>query len=79
MLRQTVGHRAPPLPFPSFSPLTVTFPKLAVILRPLEYSTVRVKFASLLRCLKELWNSISEERKSRDQEGQREVKRAKES
>jgi hypothetical protein len=32
---QTVGHRAPPLPFPSFSPLTVTFPKLSVILRPL--------------------------------------------
>jgi hypothetical protein len=34
MLRQTVGHRAPPLLFPSFSPLTVTFPNLAVILRP---------------------------------------------
>jgi hypothetical protein len=37
MLRQTVGHRAPPLPVPSFSPLTVTFPKLAVILRPLYW------------------------------------------
>jgi hypothetical protein len=34
MLRQ-VGQRAPPLLFPSFSPLTVTFPKLSVILRPL--------------------------------------------
>jgi hypothetical protein len=28
---QTVGHRAPPLPFLSFSPLTMTFPKLSVI------------------------------------------------
>jgi hypothetical protein len=28
MLRQTVGNRAPPLLFPSFSPLTVTFPRL---------------------------------------------------
>jgi hypothetical protein len=34
MLRQTLRHLASPLPFPSFSPLTVTFPKLAVILRP---------------------------------------------
>jgi hypothetical protein len=33
--RQTLRRRASPLPFPSFSPLTVTFPKLAVILRPL--------------------------------------------
>jgi hypothetical protein len=35
MLRQTVDNRAPLLLFPSFSPLTVTFPKLSVILRPL--------------------------------------------
>jgi hypothetical protein len=34
-LRQTVGNRAPPLLFPSFSSLTLTFPKLSVILRPL--------------------------------------------
>jgi hypothetical protein len=33
---QNLGHRAHPLPFPSFSLLTVTFPKLAVILRPLH-------------------------------------------
>jgi hypothetical protein len=33
MLRQTVGYRAPPLPFPYFSPLTVMFRKLSVILR----------------------------------------------
>jgi hypothetical protein len=45
MLRQTVGHHAPPLLFPSFPPLTVTFPKLAVILRPL-YSLL--PFISLL-------------------------------
>jgi hypothetical protein len=32
---QTVDNRAPPLLFASFSPLTVTFPKLSVILRPL--------------------------------------------
>jgi hypothetical protein len=37
MLRQTVDNRAPPLPFPSFSPLTVTFPKLSVILRTLYW------------------------------------------
>jgi hypothetical protein len=30
MLKQTVGHCVPLLPFPSFSPLTVTFPKLSV-------------------------------------------------
>jgi hypothetical protein len=35
MLRQAVCHRAPLLLFPSLSPLTVTFPKLLVILRPL--------------------------------------------
>jgi hypothetical protein len=35
MLRQTVGHRTPPCPFHLFSSLTVTFPKLSVILRPL--------------------------------------------
>jgi hypothetical protein len=34
MLRQTLRHLASPLPYQSFSPLTVTFPKLAVILRP---------------------------------------------
>jgi hypothetical protein len=34
MLRQTVDSRAPLLLFPSFSPLTMTFPKLSVILRP---------------------------------------------
>jgi hypothetical protein len=39
MLRQTVGRRASPLPFPSFSPLTVTFPKLGVILRLLYCSS----------------------------------------
>jgi hypothetical protein len=38
MLRQTVDNRAPPLLFPTFSPLTVTFPKLSVILRPLYTS-----------------------------------------
>jgi hypothetical protein len=32
---QTVDNRAPPLLFPSFFPLTVTFPKLSVILRTL--------------------------------------------
>jgi hypothetical protein len=35
MLRQTADNRVPLLLFPSFSPLTVTFPKLSVILRPL--------------------------------------------
>jgi hypothetical protein len=34
---QTLGHRAPPCPF-NFSPLTVTFPKRSVILRPLYWS-----------------------------------------
>jgi hypothetical protein len=33
MLRQILRHRASPLPFPSFLPLTLTLPKLAVILR----------------------------------------------
>jgi hypothetical protein len=41
MLRQTLCHRASPLPFPSFSPLTVIFPKLAFILRPL-YATLAI-------------------------------------
>jgi hypothetical protein len=35
MLRQTLRRRDSPLLFPAFSPLTVTFLKLAVILRPL--------------------------------------------
>jgi hypothetical protein len=35
MLRQTVDNRAPFLLFPSFSPLTVTFPELSVIFHPL--------------------------------------------
>jgi hypothetical protein len=35
MLRQTVDNRAPLLLFPYFSPLTVTFPKLAFTSRPL--------------------------------------------
>jgi hypothetical protein len=35
MLRQTLNNRAPLLLFPSFSPLTLTFPNLSVILRPL--------------------------------------------
>jgi hypothetical protein len=34
---QTLLRHALPLPFPSFSPLTVEFPKLAVIFRPLYY------------------------------------------
>jgi hypothetical protein len=38
MLRQTLRRRVSPLPFTSFSRLTVTFPKLAVILRPLYFS-----------------------------------------
>jgi hypothetical protein len=37
MLRKTVGHRAPPYSFHLFPPLTVTFPKLSVILRPLYF------------------------------------------
>jgi hypothetical protein len=48
MLRQTVDNRAPRLPFPSFSPLTVTFPKLAVILRPL-YVSVAMKSRTHMR------------------------------
>jgi hypothetical protein len=36
MLRQTVGNHATLLPF---SPITVTFPKLSVILRPLYIVT----------------------------------------
>jgi hypothetical protein len=47
MLRQTAGNRAPPLPFPSFCPLTATFPKLAVILRQLYIRWVAER--SLLR------------------------------
>jgi hypothetical protein len=35
MLRQTSPSCFPPCPFRLFSPLTVTFPKLSVILRPL--------------------------------------------
>jgi hypothetical protein len=42
MLRQTLRRRASPLPFPSLSPLTVTFPKLAVVLLPL-YSLVNIR------------------------------------
>jgi hypothetical protein len=36
MPRQTVDNRAPPCPFHPFSLLTVTFPKLSVIERPLH-------------------------------------------
>jgi hypothetical protein len=49
MLRQTVEDRAPLLLFPSFSPLTVTFPKLSVILRPL-YVGKRGKTPQWKRC-----------------------------
>jgi hypothetical protein len=35
MLRQTVDNRAPPCSLHLFSPLTVTFSKLSVILGPL--------------------------------------------
>jgi hypothetical protein len=42
-LRQTVGHRAPLLLFPYFSPLTVTFPKLSVIWRPLYVGFDRMR------------------------------------
>jgi hypothetical protein len=42
---QTVGHLASPLPFPSFSHLTVTFPKLSVILPPLRFL---VRFTSVV-------------------------------
>jgi hypothetical protein len=41
MLRKTLHYRASPLPFPSFPPLTVTCPKLAVILRPLYHLLVK--------------------------------------
>jgi hypothetical protein len=47
MLRQTVDNRAPPLLFPSFFPLTVTFPKLAVILLPLYISAMYSNYAVL--------------------------------
>jgi hypothetical protein len=50
MLRQTGGHRAPPLLFHLFSPLTVTFPKLSVILRPL-YSFCRTELVSVADAL----------------------------
>jgi hypothetical protein len=49
MLRQTVGHRAPLLLFP-FSPLTVSFPKLSVILPPL-YSCLSKHLINLKRNL----------------------------
>jgi hypothetical protein len=51
MLTLTVGHRAPPLLFPYFSPLTVTFPKLSVILRPLYCFSNRVEGTSYRYCL----------------------------
>jgi hypothetical protein len=37
MLRQTVDNRAPTLLFPSFFPLTVTFPKLSVVFHSLYF------------------------------------------
>jgi hypothetical protein len=52
MLRQTVDNRAPTLPCPSFSPLTVTFPKLSVTLRRLYtalYQNTHVIVPPLLR------------------------------
>jgi hypothetical protein len=53
MLRQTVGQRCLPLALSIFfSPLTVTFPKLSVTLRPLYYVVLRGapkgSFATLL-------------------------------
>jgi hypothetical protein len=57
MLRQTVGHRALPLLFPYFSPLTVTFPKLSVILCPLYCVAWAIKqdVSHVVRCT--LWGA----------------------
>jgi hypothetical protein len=67
MLRQTLRHRAPPLAFPSFSSLTVTLPKLAVILRPLYYISSHLSLSAtrhkltfnllLFSCLTAVYNS----------------------
>jgi hypothetical protein len=55
MLRQIVGHHAPPFSFHLFSLLTVTFPKLSVIPRPLWIPGFRGTILCLCSGLKYKW------------------------
>jgi hypothetical protein len=57
MLRQTVGHRAPSLMYPSFFPSYCDFPKLSVILLPLYWTCpypLNSKMSASNRCAEEV-------------------------